>query len=70
MILPRPGEVLKPGEDEINGLKSRLNQRLSAPGQNQEDIEIGELLSIWYRPNFEPDFYPYCPAHITVVKFM
>ena len=57
----RPGDYLKPGEDEIEGLKARLDERL-APVVNtynsnntssHEDWQIGECLSVWIRPNFE-----------------
>jgi cleavage and polyadenylation specificity factor subunit 5 len=60
-----PGDYLKPGEDEIEGLKRRLDDRLtpqsgmSAYGNFDEshgignDWEIGDVLSTWYRPNFE-----------------
>ncbi|RUP34606.1 nucleotide hydrolase-domain-containing protein [Jimgerdemannia flammicorona] len=71
-----PGEYLKPGEDEVDGLKSRLNERLApvvtSYNQNelaqQQDWEIGECLSVWWRPNFETFMYPYVPAHITKPK--
>jgi cleavage and polyadenylation specificity factor subunit 5 len=52
----RPGDALKPGEDEIEGLKLRLNQKLSPVGSDNSadgDFEIGELLGTWWRPNFE-----------------
>jgi cleavage and polyadenylation specificity factor subunit 5 len=61
-IFVRPGDYLKPGEDEIEGLKARLDERL-APVVNtynnnnnissHEDWQIGECLSVWWRPNFE-----------------
>ncbi|OUM66519.1 hypothetical protein PIROE2DRAFT_40720, partial [Piromyces sp. E2] len=68
-----PGDALKPGEDEIEGLKLRLSQKLSPANQvglDTSDWEVGELLSIWYRPNFENFMYPYIPAHITKPKEM
>lgn len=68
-----PGDALKPGEDEIEGLKLRLSQKLSPTNQvglDTKDWEVGELLSIWYRPNFENFMYPYIPAHITKPKEM
>ncbi|ORX41930.1 cleavage and polyadenylation specific factor 5 [Piromyces finnis] len=68
-----PGDALKPGEDEIEGLKLRLSQKLSPASQvglDTSDWEVGELLSIWYRPNFENFMYPYIPAHITKPKEM
>ncbi len=65
-IMERPGDSLVPGEDEIEGLKTKLNQKLSPLGL-ESDWEIGELLATWYRPNFETFMYPYLPAHITVL---
>jgi cleavage and polyadenylation specificity factor subunit 5 len=45
---------LKPGEDEIEGLKLRLHQQLSPQGQyDANEWEIGELISVWWRPNYE-----------------
>ncbi|KAL1914986.1 uncharacterized protein VTP21DRAFT_7691 [Calcarisporiella thermophila] len=64
-----PGDYLKPGEDEIEGLKARLNEKLSPYMDGQQaDWEIGECLSVWYRPNFETYMYPYIPPHITKPK--
>ncbi|KAJ9096783.1 hypothetical protein QFC21_005054 [Naganishia friedmannii] len=59
-----PGDYLRPGEDEVDGLKRRLDERLTpqtvsgeydvtGPGQGGGDWEIGEVLSTWYRPAFE-----------------
>jgi hypothetical protein len=58
----RPGDYLKPGEDDIDGLKARLDDRLAPPvgtaqfgeghGMNN-DWEIGDCLAQWWRPNFE-----------------
>ncbi|TPX72708.1 hypothetical protein SpCBS45565_g00249 [Spizellomyces sp. 'palustris'] len=51
-----PGDALKPGEDEVEGLKARLNHKLAPPGGEQPgsgDWEVGELLAVWWRPNFE-----------------
>ncbi|KAL5638831.1 hypothetical protein ACGC1H_003254 [Rhizoctonia solani] len=55
----RPGDYLKPGEDESEGLKARLDERLAPlPGSAQHlghdgDWEIGDCLAQWWRPNFE-----------------
>lgn len=46
-----PGDSLRPGEDEIQGLKLRLSQKLSL--NLSDDWNISELLTIWSRPNFE-----------------
>lgn len=61
-LLPSPGDYLKPGEDEIEGLKRRLDDRLAPPPGSQfdqashginNDWEIGDCLAQWWRPNFE-----------------
>ncbi|KAI8848761.1 cleavage and polyadenylation specific factor 5 [Chytridium lagenaria] len=69
-----PGDSLKPGEDEVEGLKARLNAKLAPvkDGMLEEanDWEVGELLAVWWRPNFETYMYPYIPAHITKPKEM
>ena len=58
----RPGDYLKPGEDEIEGLKRRLDERLAPPSESRQfdashgvdnDWEIGDCLAQWWRPNFE-----------------
>lgn len=61
-IPPSPGDYLKPGEDEIDGLKRRLDERLAPPQESRQfnsshgvdnDWEIGDCLAQWWRPNFE-----------------
>ena len=53
---------MKPGEDEIDGLKRRLDERLAPPSDSRQfnashgvdnDWEIGDCLAQWWRPNFE-----------------
>ncbi|KAH9475181.1 Cleavage and polyadenylation specificity factor subunit 5 [Psilocybe cubensis] len=77
-----PGDYLKPGEDEIEGLKRRLDERLAPPpgvqfdnipnvkteNNGSNDWEIGDCLAQWWRPNFETFMYPFIPAHITKPK--
>ena len=57
-----PGDYLKPGEDELDGLKRRLDDRLAPPQDSRQfnashgvdnDWEIGDCLAQWWRPNFE-----------------
>ena len=57
-----PGDYLKPGEDEIDGLKRRLDDRLAPPPDSHQfnashgidnEWEIGDCLAQWWRPNFE-----------------
>lgn len=57
-----PGDYLKPGEDEVDGLKRRLDERLAPPSDSRQfnashgvdnEWEIGDCLAQWWRPNFE-----------------
>jgi hypothetical protein len=61
-VILRPGDYLKPGEDELEGLKRRLDDRLAPPSDSRQfnashgidnDWEIGDCLAQWWRPNFE-----------------
>ncbi|KAF8321328.1 cleavage and polyadenylation specificity factor 25 kDa subunit [Clavulina sp. PMI_390] len=70
-----PGDYLKPGEDDIEGLKRRLDDRLAPTGGQfdeshgaDNDWEIGDCISQWFRPNFETFMYPFVPPHITKPK--
>jgi hypothetical protein len=49
-----PGGRLKPGQDEREGLLQKLTRKLAPlPHMPQPRWEIDELLSTWWRPNFE-----------------
>ncbi|KAG1361289.1 Pre-mRNA cleavage factor Im 25 kDa subunit 2 [Cocos nucifera] len=64
-----PGGRLKPGENEIEGLKRKLSSKLGANSPSfQQNWQIGECVAVWWRPNFETAMYPYCPPHITKPK--
>ncbi|KAL9258618.1 Pre-mRNA cleavage factor Im 25 kDa subunit 2-like protein [Drosera capensis] len=64
-----PGGRLKPGENEIEGLKRKLSSKLGADSPTyQPNWQIGECVACWWRPNFETLLYPYCPPHITKPK--
>lgn len=68
-----PGGRLRHGEDEIKGLKRKLQKRLGnpaipIPSESSDYWKIGECISTWYRPAFETFMYPYLPAHITKPK--
>lgn len=68
-----PGDYLKPEDDEVEGFKSRLDERLApvgklGEGEKEGDWEIGECISQWWRPNFETFMYPFIPAHVTRPK--
>jgi cleavage and polyadenylation specificity factor subunit 5 len=61
-----PGDVLLPGEDEMEGLKSRLQSKLVDQENNTDGWEVGELVGCWWRPNFDNIMYPYNLPHIKV----
>lgn len=68
-----PGDYLKPEDEEIEGFKKRLDERLApigslGDGQVEGDWEIGDCLAQWWRPNFETFMYPFVPAHVTRPK--
>ena len=70
----RPGDYLQAEDDEVEGFKLRLNERL-APVGNQfsgdgvnDEWQIGDTLAQWWRPNFETFMYPFLPAHVTRPK--
>ncbi|CAI5491241.1 unnamed protein product [Closterium sp. Naga37s-1] len=67
-----PGGRLKPGEDEVEGLKRKLTSKLgpSVSILPVPDWQVGECSAVWWRPNFETLMYPYCPPHITKPKEM
>lgn len=68
-----PGDYLRPEDDEIEGFKTRLDERLApvgslGDGQTAGDWHIGDSLAQWWRPNFETFMYPFVPAHVTRPK--
>ncbi|KDN39155.1 cleavage and polyadenylation specificity factor, 25 kDa subunit [Tilletiaria anomala UBC 951] len=76
-----PGDYLRPGEDETEGIKERLDARLAPVASDPAsfgpagpmggaggDWEVGDCLAQWWRPAFETFMYPYIPAHITKPK--
>jgi len=66
-----PGGKVKPGESDIDGLKRKLDSKLAPPGESyteKPDWIIEDIVSVWWRPNFETLMYPYVPPHITQPK--
>ncbi|RYP36812.1 hypothetical protein DL767_003202 [Monosporascus sp. MG133] len=68
-----PGDYLRPEDEEIEGFKARLDERLAPVGRLGEgeeagDWQIGDCLAQWWRPNFEPFMYPFIPGHVTRPK--
>ena len=63
------GGCLKPGENEIKGLKRKLSRKIAANSNTlQPGWQIWECVVVWWRPNFETLMYPYCPPNITKPK--
>eukprot|EP01101_Sappina_pedata_P000169 TRINITY_DN10174_c0_g1_i1.p1 TRINITY_DN10174_c0_g1~~TRINITY_DN10174_c0_g1_i1.p1 ORF type:complete len:231 (+),score=37.96 TRINITY_DN10174_c0_g1_i1:156-848(+) len=67
-----PGGSLHPGEDEIEGLLRKLDNKicpiLPDSVHNEAKLEVSDLLTVLWRPNFEAPQYPYIPAHVTKPK--
>lgn len=68
-----PGDYLRPEDDEVEGFKSRLDERLApvgriGEGEEPADWQVGDCLAQWWRPNFETFMYPFVPAHVTRPK--
>ncbi|KAL9642193.1 hypothetical protein ABK040_007195 [Willaertia magna] len=65
-----PGGRCRQGETEEECLRRKLTKRLSPDDQNTPKPEwiVHGVVSVWFRPNFETLFYPYCPPHITKPK--
>jgi len=43
-------------------------QTLGRVDGHHMEWQVDEIISNWWRPNFEPPQYPYIPAHITKPK--
>ena len=74
LMLARPGDYLRAEDDEIEGFKARLNERLAPVGTQftgegvNDEWQIADTLAQWWRPNFETFMYPFIPAHVTRPK--
>lgn len=74
MDVLRPGDYLRAEDDEFEGFKARLNERLAPVGTQftgegvNDEWQIGDTLAQWWRPNFETFMYPFIPAHVTRPK--
>lgn len=62
-----PGGELRPGEEEIEGLKRFMSNTLCSDGSDLDWV-VEDVVANWWRPNFEPSQYPYIPPHITKPK--
>ncbi|KAI6174727.1 Cleavage and polyadenylation specificity factor subunit 5 [Aphelenchoides bicaudatus] len=63
-----PGGELKPDEEEAEGLKRILTETLGSEETEIDQWTIEECIATWWRPNFDPQRYPYIPGHVTKPK--
>lgn len=63
-----PGTEIRPGEDEVLALQNCLTQTLGKQGDTTCNWHVEDVVSNWWRPNFEPPQYPYIPPHVTKPK--
>ncbi|KAF8061923.1 CFIS2 [Scenedesmus sp. PABB004] len=64
-----PGGKLKPDEDEVSGLRRKLDACLAPEAELlRSPWDVGECVGAWVRPNFDSVLYPYLPPHITRPK--
>jgi len=66
-----PGGKLRAGEGDVEGLARKLRNKLQPEledGLQQYEFDIGDQAATWYRTAYEPQLYPYLPAHITKPK--
>ncbi|WVZ93100.1 hypothetical protein U9M48_039109 [Paspalum notatum var. saurae] len=67
-----PGGRLRPGEEDVQGLKRKLSSKLSVvrDGQatDEDDWQIGECIGMWWRSEFEAIPFPYMPSNFRAPK--
>ena len=66
-----PGGKLRAGEGDVEGLVRKLRNKLQPEredGLQQHEFDVGDQVATWYRTAYEPQMYPYLPAHITKPK--
>ncbi|KAL8035961.1 hypothetical protein ABFX02_12G128600 [Erythranthe guttata] len=64
-----PGGRLRPGESDIDCLKRKLLNKLSAGEDGRgPEWEVGDCLGIWWRPDFDAPLHPYLPPNINKPK--
>eukprot|EP01023_Acetabularia_acetabulum_P066533 TRINITY_DN899_c2_g1_i1.p1 TRINITY_DN899_c2_g1~~TRINITY_DN899_c2_g1_i1.p1 ORF type:complete len:235 (-),score=24.98 TRINITY_DN899_c2_g1_i1:344-997(-) len=64
-----PGGRLRQDEDEIAGLKRKLDNNLGGlEGSERVDWEVGQCIGVYYRPSFDTVVYPYLPPHVSRPK--
>lgn len=73
----QPGDYLKPGEPDREGLQARLHRRIGPDKAHDDEADTSEdgaewdvvdSLAQWWRPNFEGFMYPYIPGSAPVPR--
>ncbi|CAL5006541.1 unnamed protein product [Urochloa decumbens] len=69
-----PGGRLRPGEEDVQGLKRKLSSKLSivddgeADAEDEDDWQVGECIGMWWRSEFEAIPFPYMPPNFRTPK--
>lgn len=70
-----PGGRLRPGEEDVQGLKRKLSSKLSVvvdghadAEEDEDDWQVGECMGIWWRSEFEAIPFPYMPPNFRTPK--
>ncbi|CAL5012181.1 unnamed protein product [Urochloa decumbens] len=69
-----PGGRLRPGEEDVQGLKRKLSSKLSivddgeANAEDEDDWQVGECIGMWWRSEFEAIPFPYMPPNFRTPK--
>jgi len=58
-----PAGELEEGESDTEGMKRIVNNVLGRTDDVETDWQVADIVSNWWRPNFEAPQYPYIPAH-------
>ncbi|KAF8701913.1 hypothetical protein HU200_033241 [Digitaria exilis] len=66
-----PGGRLRPGEEDVQGLKRKLSSKLSVVddlADAEDDWQVGECIGMWWRSEFEAIAFPYMPPNFRSPK--
>ncbi|CAO2206640.1 unnamed protein product [Urochloa humidicola] len=69
-----PGGRLRPGEEDVQGLKRKLSSKLSivddgeADADDEDDWQVVERIGMWWRSEFEAIPFPYMPPNFRTPK--
>nr|CAB3480872.1 unnamed protein product [Digitaria exilis]CAB3482872.1 unnamed protein product [Digitaria exilis] len=68
-----PGGRLRPGEEDVQGLKRKLSSKLSVvddlgDAEDEDDWQVGECIGMWWRSEFEAIPFPYMPPNFRSPK--